>query len=36
VKVDFENLPRGARVTADPKSTAPLDLSMGYSMASSH
>jgi hypothetical protein len=32
VKVDFENLPKGARVTADPKGTADLDLSMGYSL----
>lgn len=32
VAVDFANLPRGARVTADPKGTAALDLSMGYSM----
>jgi hypothetical protein len=32
VKVDFENLPRGARVTADPKGNADLDLSMGYSL----
>ncbi len=32
VSVDFANLPKGARVTQDSKSTAPLDLSMGYSM----
>ena len=32
VTVDFANLPKGARVTQDPRSTAPLDLSMGYSM----
>jgi ATP:corrinoid adenosyltransferase len=32
VTVDFSNLPKGARVTQDPRSTAPLDLSMGYSM----
>lgn len=32
VSVDFANLPRGARVTADPTSTADLDLSLGYSM----
>lgn len=33
VTVDFGNLPKGARVTADPKSTANLDLGLGYSMA---
>lgn len=32
VEVSFANLPSGARVTADPRSTAPLDLSLGYSM----
>jgi len=32
VTVDFRNLPRGARVSTDPRSTALLDLSMGYSM----
>jgi hypothetical protein len=32
VSVSFENMPRGARVTPDRANTAPLDLSMGYSM----
>ena len=32
VSVDFSNLPKGARVTPSPDSTAQLDLSMGYSM----
>ncbi len=32
VTVDFNNVPKGTRVTQDPRSTAPLDLSMGYSM----
>lgn len=32
VAVDFSNLPRGARVTPDPSSTADIDLSMGWSM----
>lgn len=32
VTVDINGLPRGARVTKDPASTAPLDLSLGYSM----
>lgn len=32
VVVDFSNMPRGARVTADPQGTAPMDLSVGYSM----
>lgn len=32
VQVDFANLPAGARVTADPRSTADLDLSQGYSL----
>ena len=32
VVVDFNNVPRGARVTQDRSSTASLDLSMGYSM----
>ena len=31
VSVDFSNLPRGARVTADPNSTAPVSLDVGYS-----
>lgn len=33
VVVDFTNMPRGTRVSEDPSGTAPLDLSMGYSMA---
>lgn len=33
VKVSFENLPRGARVEKE-RSSAPLDLSMGYAMVS--
>jgi hypothetical protein len=33
VTVDFSNLPRGVRVAADPRGTAPLDLGVGYSMA---
>jgi len=32
VKVDFNNLPPGARVSADPRSTAEVDLSAGYSL----
>jgi len=32
VTVDFNGLPRGARVTQDSGSTAPLDLNYGYSM----
>lgn len=32
VKVDFTNLPRGARVSTDPSSTAPVSLDVGYSM----
>lgn len=32
VQVDFSNLPAGARVTADPRNTAELDLSAGYSL----
>ncbi len=32
VSVDFANLPRGARVSSDPTSSQPVDLSMGYSM----
>ncbi len=35
VSVDFTNLPKGARVTPDNTSTAPLDLSLGYSMVGS-
>lgn len=33
VVVDFNNMPPGTRVKADPQGSAPLDLSMGYSMA---
>jgi hypothetical protein len=33
VTVDFNNLPRGTRVSMDPRSTAEVDLSRGYSMA---
>lgn len=33
VSVDFNNVPRGTRVTPDPKSTAPVDLSVGPAMA---
>lgn len=33
VTVDFKNLPRGTRVTSDPRSGVPLDLSLGYAMA---
>jgi hypothetical protein len=32
VMVDFANVPRGVRVAADPQGTAPVDLSLGYSM----
>jgi phage-related protein len=32
VKVDFANAPRGTRVTADPQSSADVDLSVGYNM----
>jgi hypothetical protein len=32
VSVDFNGLPRGARVTPDSRNTAPLDLNLGYSM----
>ncbi len=32
VKVDFANAPRGLRVSADPQSTASVDLSVGYQM----
>ncbi|HET7500655.1 MAG TPA: hypothetical protein VFK02_06610 [Kofleriaceae bacterium] len=32
VVVDFANAPRGTRVTADPRSTADVDLSVGYQM----
>lgn len=33
VSVDFSNLPRGVRVTTEPNSSQPVDLSLGYSMA---
>lgn len=33
VIVDFNNAPKGTRVSVDPKSTAEVDHSMGYSMA---
>lgn len=32
VVVDFNNMPRGTKVTQDPQNTTPMDLSMGYSM----
>jgi hypothetical protein len=32
VVVDFNNAPKGTRVTADPRNTTPMDLSLGYSM----
>ncbi len=32
VVVDFNNAPKGTRATPDATNTAPLDLSMGYSM----
>lgn len=32
VSVDFKNVPRGVEVTPGTNNTAPLDLSMGYSM----
>lgn len=32
VMVDFSNAPRGTRVSADPRSTADVDLSVGYQM----
>ncbi len=32
IKVDFKNAPKGMRVTTDPKSTADVDLSVGYQM----
>ncbi len=33
VTVDFANAPRGMRASADPKSTADVDLSVGYQMS---
>jgi hypothetical protein len=32
ITVDFANAPRGTRVRTDPKSTADVDLSVGYQM----
>lgn len=32
VKVDFANAPRGTRASADPQSTADIDLSVGYQL----
>lgn len=32
VSVDFSNLPRGARVSTEPNSSQPVNLSAGYSM----
>lgn len=32
VKVDFENAPRGTRVTTDPTSTGDIDLSVGFQL----
>jgi hypothetical protein len=32
IKVDFENMPRGVRVTKDAASKAPIDLSMGWAL----
>jgi len=32
VMVDFANMPKGARVSSDPKSSADVDLSVGYQM----
>lgn len=31
VSVDFNNLPRGARVSSEPNSSQPVDLNVGYS-----
>lgn len=31
VSVDFNNMPRGARVSSEPNSSQPVDLSVGYS-----
>lgn len=30
IKVDFANVPRGTRVTADPKNSAAVDMNVGY------
>jgi hypothetical protein len=35
ITVDFNNLPRGARVNSDSANTTPVDLSLGYSMVGS-
>lgn len=32
LKVDFANTPRGTRVTADPRSSAHVDMTVGYQM----
>lgn len=32
VSVDFNNMPKGTRVSQDPNSSQPIDLSLGYSM----
>lgn len=32
IQVDFANAPKGTRISADPKSTADVDLSVGYQM----
>jgi hypothetical protein len=34
IQVDFSNLPKGARVSQESKSSTPVDMSMGYSMVS--
>ncbi|WVR18339.1 TMP repeat [Bordetella phage PY223] len=34
VELDFKNVPRGVNVTPDSRNTAPLNLNMGYAMAS--
>jgi hypothetical protein len=33
VSVDFSNMPKGARVSSDPTSSAPVSLDVGYSLA---
>lgn len=33
VEIDFKNVPRGTQITPARNNTAPLDLSMGYAMA---
>jgi len=32
ITVDFANVPKGARVTADPRNTANVDMSVGYQL----